>query len=1257
MNKAPQHRTWFGSRNTRWLLLLFGVASVGVAQPVINEIHYDPEIKTDRVEFVELYNPTEQDIDLAGWSLADAIAFTFPPGTLLPAGTYVVVAQDVTAMQRKFPTAWIDPSTNYGPFQGRLSSQGESVILLNAAGQRMDEVDYQLGFPWPMVGATTSDSGATDNSVSIQLMHPGLANDVGGHWRTGFPTPGVLNYLVMQDGTPPAVRRVRVEPEQPQADESVQVSARISDVNGVDSVTFLYQTVDPGHYLHKLDAAYQQNWTALPMLDSGTDGDEVAGDEVFTVQVPAAVQQHRRLVRFRIEAVDGAGIGVTVPYADDPQPNFAYFVYNRIPDWVGAVRPDTESPVVYDVNVLTSVPVYHLISKQADVETATWLEKYGGSDYKWYGTLVVDGRVYDHIRYRARGGVWRYAMGKNMWKFDFNRGHSLQARDDYGKRYDTTWSKLNLSACIQQGNYRHRGEQGMFEAVGFKMFNLMGVPAAKTHWLHLRIIDDADEYGHTQYDGDFWGLYLALEQMDGRFLDEHNLPDGNLYKIEGHNVEEGQASNLGSYGPDDFADFYDFREGYRSGPNPSEAWWRERVDLAGYYSYRCVVEGIHHGDIGYGKNYYFYFNPETDRVSQLPWDLDLTWAENMYGNGRDPFLNEGAIFSQALLSLEYKNRVREFVDLLYNTDQAWQLIDEMAAVIDEPNEGPSMVDADRAMWDFHWALGNDAYPRYLSRPASSKAGQGMFYGAAPSGDFPGMVQLMKDYVRNVTTQTRNWHGQSGLSLIKQMEDPAIPHTPVIRYAGKNDFAVNDLRFATDPFTDPQGAHTFNALIWRLGEVESFSRPSAPPLSPEPSDDQVLVAAEQIWTYRKGLTEPPGSTGAWRISGYDLSTGDWISAPMPIGYGESFVRTQLADMRHGYSTLYLRTPFTVDDPRSIGQLILQARYDDGFVAWINGVPVHAQNVPGYDLAFNATALGNDEQQQFRAFPLAVPEGLLHAGENILAVHLVNMSLTSSSDCFFDATLLISSEPEEPVDTQGRPVVQGRPGYYEVESVWTSGEISAYTPDIQIPAAFLKVGHTYRVRCRMQDTTGRWSHWSAPIQFVPREAATQGVHVDLRITEIMYNPADPESGDLWNNDDFEFIELKNGGARKLDIRGLRFERGITFDFAQAPRQELNPGDVVLVVKNQMAFAERYGPTVAAQVVGTYEGKLANGGERITLTDTYAGVVLDFSYQDNWHVTTDGQGYSLVLKDPFGTPSDQMEDAGRWQASAEPQGSPGQ
>ena len=69
------------------------------------------------------------------------------------------------------------------------------------------------------------------------------------------------------------------------------------------------------------------------MNDDGQGDDLAAGDGIYTALIPAAVQTHRRLVRYRITATDGLGASVTAPYADDPQPNFAYFVYDGVPAW------------------------------------------------------------------------------------------------------------------------------------------------------------------------------------------------------------------------------------------------------------------------------------------------------------------------------------------------------------------------------------------------------------------------------------------------------------------------------------------------------------------------------------------------------------------------------------------------------------------------------------------------------------------------------------------------------------------------------------------------------------------------------------------------------------------------------------------------------------------------------------------------------------------------------------------------------------
>ena len=61
----------------------------------------------------------------------------------------------------------------------------------------------------------------------------------------------------------------------------------------------------------------------------------------------------------------------------------------------------------------------------------------------------------------------------------------------------------------------------------------------------------------------------------------------------------------------------------------------------------------------------------------------------------------------------------------------------------------------------------------------------------------------------------------------------------------------------------------------------------------------------------------------------------------------------------------------------------------------------------------------------------------------------------------------------------------------------------TNPVNIPGNNLQVGETYRVRVRMKDAAGRWSHWSDAVQFVAA-APVGALQNYLRITEIMYNP---------------------------------------------------------------------------------------------------------------------------------------------------------
>ena len=121
--------------------------------------------------------------------------------------------------------------------------------------------------------------------------------------------------------------------------EPVKITAHVSDPDGVRSVMLHMQLVDHGAYVRKSDAEYEARWQDVPMHDDGLNGDAAARDGVFTAMVPADFQTHRRLIRYRITATDGTGLGVRVPYPDDECPNFACFVSNDPPAWTGAFVP------------------------------------------------------------------------------------------------------------------------------------------------------------------------------------------------------------------------------------------------------------------------------------------------------------------------------------------------------------------------------------------------------------------------------------------------------------------------------------------------------------------------------------------------------------------------------------------------------------------------------------------------------------------------------------------------------------------------------------------------------------------------------------------------------------------------------------------------------------------------------------------------------------------------------------------------------
>src|SRR5439155_5815538 len=110
----------------------------------------------------------------------------------------------------------------------------------------------------------------------------------------------------------------------------------------------------------------------------------------------------------------------------------------------------------------------------------------------------------------------------------------------------------------------------------------------------------------------------------------------------------------------------------------------------------------------------------------------------------------------------------------------------------------------------------------------------------------------------------------------------------------------------------------------------------------PPASHVLVAPEVSWRLFKGTTEPEAS---WEILDEASLSTAWKSKPGGFGYGYPNEGTVLSDMKNGYSTAYIRHTFLVDEVFDPQRLRLQLDYDDGFVAFLDGVEIARANAPG------------------------------------------------------------------------------------------------------------------------------------------------------------------------------------------------------------------------------------------------------------------------------------------------------------------------
>jgi hypothetical protein len=182
-----------------------------VGPVVITEIQYNPDAFNTGDEYLELHNISSQTValqDLAeteiapgvfvdqvvSWSFTEGIDYTFPAGTQIPAGGFLILAKNPTAFNAHYAGILPAGTPVLGPFDGGSLSNGGEQIQLSKPGEQaygktrawicVEQITYDDESPWP--------AEPDGNGKTLQRIMPAAYGNDPANWTAGEPNPGLL---------------------------------------------------------------------------------------------------------------------------------------------------------------------------------------------------------------------------------------------------------------------------------------------------------------------------------------------------------------------------------------------------------------------------------------------------------------------------------------------------------------------------------------------------------------------------------------------------------------------------------------------------------------------------------------------------------------------------------------------------------------------------------------------------------------------------------------------------------------------------------------------------------------------------------------------------------------------------------------------------------------------------------------------------------------------------------------------------------
>jgi len=180
--------------------------------------------------------------------------------------------------------------------------------------------------------------------------------------------------------------------------------------------------------------------------------------------------------------------------------------------------------------------------------------------------------------------------------------------------------------------------------------------------------------------------------------------------------------------------------------------------------------------------------------------------------------------------------------------------------------------------------------------------------------------------------------------------------------------------------------------------------------------ETVVYDSMIWHFWPGSSDPGAD---WNSP--DFNDDEWQEGSGGIGYGDEDDRTVISPV----VSVFLRKKFTITNREQIEMAILHVDYDDGFIAYLNGVEIARSFMNSGSNSFNQGSNGLHEALIYQglapeSFPISSDQvdELLVAGENTLAIQVHNENINSSdlsSSVFFSVGITNESVSYLPTPT--------------------------------------------------------------------------------------------------------------------------------------------------------------------------------------------------------------------------------------------------